>query len=449
MKKVSVLLAAAMFLALPMVASAGIVGDCVDCHTMHNSEQGAPVAMKGLTATDPATINAAGNMNLLRNDCIGCHAQDLAGDKIVTAVGGSLIPQVAHSDVSGNLAGGNFKALMDGTDRNGHNIVDFFAADADNAYAAPGDLRTHTFAPGDGTVGFTCAGAVGCHGTRSQMISGVTNPNNTINPLVGNTDGSDGADFWTFTQKRQGMAAITGAHHNNEGQTSRNPAQNVAGVHDGEKVAAGYRFIPGLKGFGNTVAPWQNNSATSHNEYYGSNAAITDLSGAAIGTGTGCNRCHVEGSSATGGSARMTFTSTLGVPNQSMSGFCITCHGNFHSSGGGDIASNGVSGAFLRHPSDHIIPNSGEYAAYTTYDETAPVARPVLATAVSGAVVPGTDMVMCLSCHVPHASEFEGMLRFDYGVMTAGDYPTITDAQNAGGCMACHTTKGVLPENRP
>jgi len=34
----------------------------------------------------------------------------------------------------------------------------------------------------------------------------------------------------------------------------------------------------------------------------------------------------------------------------SMSGFCSTCHGNFHSSGAsGDYVDNGVSGAFLRH----------------------------------------------------------------------------------------------------
>ena len=55
-----------------------------------------------------------------------------------------------------------------------------------------------------------------------------------------------------------------------------------------------------------------------------------------------------------------------------MSGFCSSCHGYFHSSGGGDYVDNGVSGAFLRHPSDWVIPNSGEYAGYTNFDHTLP-----------------------------------------------------------------------------
>ena len=105
---------------------------------------------------------------------------------------------------------------------------------------------------------------------------------------------------------------------------------------------------------------------------------------------------------------------------------------------------NGVSGAFLRHPSDYVIPNGTEYAAYTAYDLSAPVARPTLATASSGTVTPGTDMVMCLSCHVAHGSDQDYLLRFDYSTMTAGSGSDAT----TGGCLACHTTKGILPENR-
>jgi cytochrome c553 len=190
--------------------------------------------------------------------------------------------------------------------------------------------------------------------------------------------------------------------------------------------------------------------SSSHNEYFGVDGGID------VTTFTGCDRCHVphvgyDGSQ--GRSARFATESSLRIPNQSMSGFCSTCHGNFHSSGTTDLVTagyggtNGVSGAFLRHPSDYVIPNSGEYAAYTTYDITAPVARQTLA-ASSDLVAPGTDMVMCLSCHAAHGTEHDGMLRFDYEVMTAGFYGTIADAQAEGGCLACHTTKGVAPANR-
>jgi len=229
-------------------------------------------------------------------------------------------------------------------------------------------------------------------------------------------------------------------------------------AHDGAIVAAGYRFIPGLFGYGNTVDRWQNVNSTDHNEYYGSTAT-------AVGAGAGCGVCHQEGTAGTdalgnpvgGFSSRAATTSYLKVPNNSMSGFCATCHGVFHSMG----SENGTSGAFLRHPSDWVIPASGEYAAYTSYDITAPVARPTVYTAASGTVTPGTDMVMCLSCHEAHATQYDFMLRFNYGTYTgadglydgsgtmdAGAYGSIGAATAQGGCLACHTTKGVLPENR-
>jgi predicted CXXCH cytochrome family protein len=79
---------------------------------------------------------------------------------------------------------------------------------------------------------------------------------------------------------------------------------------------------------------------------------------------------------------------------------------------------------------------------------SAPVARPTLATASSGTVAPGTDMVMCLSCHDAHGSQYDYILKYDYTVMTAGAYGNIPAAQLVGGCLACHTEKGVLPANR-
>ena len=40
------------------------------------------------------------------------------------------------------------------------------------------------------------------------------------------------------------------------------------------------------------------------------------------------------------------------------------------------------------------------------------------------------------------------MLRFDYQAMTAGFYADVPTAQAEGGCLACHTAKGVAPQNR-
>jgi hypothetical protein len=414
---------------------------------MHNSEGGLPVAIvDGAVSADPI-------QNLLRLDCIACHANNpTGGTKLWTMSGGSVVPQVMHGS-SDDLAGGNFQFGGSGNTGKVHNVVDLFnqlggvwednagdPADTAEFGAPPGTAPAahyHGYSRSVFTVNFstpfdafTCAGARGCHGTRSQLLSGTTTDNGTANVYTG--------------VRRTGMAAISGAHHNNyDGDKSlaENYVQGDA-VHDGQRVADGYRFIPGLKGWGNETTRWENVSSAEHNEYYGSTAAF----------GSGCGTCHTTDSAGTGGNfgynSRAALGSTLKVPGNSMSGFCATCHGKFHSAGAGtDYVDNGVSGAFLRHPSDYIIPDMTEYSAYTAYDLSAPVARQTLA-ASSATVTPGTDMVMCLSCHEAHGSAYDYILRFDYATMEAGGFGSISAAQGAGGCLACHTTKGVLPSLR-
>jgi hypothetical protein len=432
MKKILVLAAAAL-VGLPVMASAQIVGQCADCHTMHNSELGAPVALKGFSTTPSATPN----QNLLRMDCIACHAQDPTGPSVVMATGGSAIPQVMHG--GDDLAAGNFAYISTdrstGNSRKGHNVTDLFDGGDDNggAYGSPpGMFRDSTHGPVFSASTpfdqFTCAGSVGCHGTRSQTVYGYT-------------DATSGV--WV-EQIRKGIAAISGAHHiNTEGL--KDPAQVAQGVHDGAKVAAGYRFIQGLKGLGNETPGdrWMNKDATSHNEYYGV---------AASAPGSSCAMCHVSASAGKyNTSSRIGEDSSILVVNQSMTGFCITCHGVFHSPGltvdglggsNGNGGPNGVSGAFLRHPSDFVLPDATtgkEYQFYTDYKVSALVARPNLTTIGDGSLVrPGVDMVMCLSCHQAHATPNDGMLRFDYAAQIAGA------GELGEGCLACHTTKGVI-----
>jgi hypothetical protein len=447
---------AALFVAAPAIAfaSGGLVGDCYDCHTMHNSEGGLPVVDAG---------GAEGLPNLLRHDCIQCHANDpTGGTKLWTMAGGSVVPQVAHGGGADDLAGGNFtNAMGAGNDRKGHNVIDLNPADGSNAgdpldtaeYGAPPGTAPaahyHGYSRSVFTVNFatpfdafTCAGARGCHGTRSQILEGST----------GDWDGNTAtANTFELAERRTGIAAVSGAHHASYdgAKDATNYPEDETAYHDGQKVADGYRFIPGLKGYGNETTRWENVSASEHNEYYGNNSGTFGL---APEPTSGCGICHVQGH-AGGVNSRAAFNSTLRVPGNSMSGFCATCHGKFHSSGaGGDYVENGVSGAFLRHPSDYVIPVTTEYGGYDTYDLSAPVARPTLYTAASDVVnQSGTvaeDMVMCLSCHEAHGTEYDYILRFDYTAMTAGGYADIPTATAEGGCLACHTTKGVLPENR-
>jgi hypothetical protein len=453
----SVILAGAvLFMGSPAMAAvtSGLIGDCVDCHTMHNSEQGRSVALVGTSSTPSDTPIA----NLLRMDCIACHADPTATTGVVDMGGGSKVPQVNHAGAaSEDLAGGNFAYITNGSARNGHNVADLLTPDTNGEDATglltpPGMYRgdtggTHAGAArftmdGGFLANFTCAGSGGCHGTRNQAVSADTNANTTSGEN-GNLTGEDGPDFYENVLRLTGIPAISGAHHNSYDGVKAGTMATVAAAHNGQYVADGYRFIPGLKGAGNTTSDadrWQNASSTSHNEYYGNPAASSS---------TSCGACHQDG--ATQLSSHVYDTSFMKVPNQSISGFCMTCHGNFHSVGSSTSA-NGTSGAFLRHPSDYVIPNSGEYSAYTTYNISAPVARPDL-TGLDGtdnSVNAGTDLVMCLSCHMAHASQYDAMLRFDYTAQQAGNAGSAgVDGQGLDdGCLACHTSKGILPQDR-
>jgi len=190
------------------------------------------------------------------------------------------------------------------------------------------------------------------------------------------------------------------AHHANDG-----PSGDYKLVTTAEQ--GWYRFLSGHQGGaghgveGGEDPDWQANS-TGHNEYLGK-----------VSNGG-------WGFSGNGGGGSLGNTTTA---------FCTGCHGRFH---GDQTGGN----AWIRHPSDGVIPNSGEYSAYTVYNPGVPVARETLPATLGETVVPGTDMVMCLSCHRPHGSEFSDILRWDYDTMIAGG-----GGADGTGCFVCHTNK--------
>lgn len=318
------------------------------------------------------------NENLTRGDCLGCHAQ--GGSSPTVVQGTSSIPQVLHTGAT-DLAGGNFGYITGAkgsgaADNKGHNIGTLTGVEGTLSSLPGGIVEAGHSSGANVPVGdFTCAGTNGCHGGRYP-------------------DGT-------------GPEGITGAHHKNQdGQL------NVA-----DETANSYRFLLGVQGF--ESGDWQENAtAGDHNEYYGLTAPIQLGCG-----GGGAVSCH-----GTGG---------VQPPDGTMSQFCATCHGNFHTLE--TSSSDGVGGVaaspFVRHPTDLALPAVGEYAAYTTYDLQAPVARTTVPAAASGSVAPGTDAVMCLSCHVAHASDYASMLRWDYDTMLAGG------GGASNGCFTCHTTK--------
>jgi predicted CXXCH cytochrome family protein len=360
-------------------AHAKVTGPCANCHTMHNSQAGSPMVEYGAGETWGSTEPQPA---LLRGTCLGCHGQ--GGSSKILTIGGSEIPQVYHTD-STDLAAGNFAYILGAkgsgaSDAKGHNVIDIVNDDS-VLDGPPGPVKQYWHENCVTDSNLTCAGDNGCHGYR-------------------------------YAGKGTGIPAIKGAHHGNEdGQCAT-----------ADTAANSYRFLFGVKGLENTTDKWQNKNAGSHNEYYGTTTPPK------LGCGGGEVHCHLAGG--------------VGPPNYSISGFCGTCHGNFHglTGGSGSGTSDGIgiggstSAPFQRHPSDIVIKNEGEYQLYTTYSVEAPVGRTTVPETASSGVSAGVDVVTCLSCHTAHASDYPDLLRWDYNTMFTG-------VGGSGGCFTCHAEK--------
>lgn len=373
-------------LVIPGAVYAVVTGECSNCHTMHNSQDGSEMATLG----EGLPWEASGPLpGLLRGDCLGCHGSGSVNSSGVDPSNGA--PQVYHTDGGAAvLAGGNFAYILGtlgsgASDTKGHNVVDLGDMD-DTLDGPPGPALASQH---DSIVAYdelTCAGENGCHGKRLP------------------TGGSN-------------LAALRGAHHRDVSGEINNPTADYNS----------YRFLWGVKGYENPG--WRNVGPANHNEYFGATSPPQyQITGSCYNTGG----CHQTVGSDT----------IIVAPQNTMSGFCATCHGEFHTIGGltgGAGTSTGIGddnqSPFVRHPTDVVLPSSGEYTGYSTYDINAPVARSVQPTGISS-TVGGTDVVMCLSCHMAHASDNQDMLRWDY-----------TNDCNAGtpdadcGCFTCHTTK--------
>ena len=206
--------------------------------------------------------------------------------------------------------------------------------------------------------------------------------------------------------------SCAGTHGCHGDRSVTNETTSMKGAHhadditiDGSTTGKSYRFLKGVLGLENNGSnPWQNKSFNDHNEYKGLTSPANDVSDTSPGA---------EGS---------------------MSGFCAECHEYYHGDDSNETGGN--ASPWIRHPTDISLPSSGEYATYTTYSIVAPVARASLPGTPSGTVTPsGTtdDIIMCLSCHGAHATNFYKLMRWDLS------NPSLLTALE--GCAVCHTSK--------
>lgn len=326
-------------------ACAKVTGHCANCHTMHNSQNGATVAVGGAGAA------------LTVSDCVGCHSSTTSAT--IIDLGESRIPIVYNTvEPAKPLAGGNFYWVVNSGNEYGHNVLGIAGKDGALLSGAPG-----------GVIG-------GCEDSCHVSLA------------IEQTDDPD------FGSGCEGCHLRPGHHADDTGPVIDSAAEGW------------YRFLSGhYSGKNYGVAgveddDWQFETTVKHNEYLGQPGDHTDIGRfAKIGANT-------------------------------MTAYCCGCHGNFH------IQENGT---WVRHPSDAVLPAGGEYQYYTAYNPLVPVARPGLTgfDGTSTSVTPGTDMVMCLSCHRPHGSPHPDILRWDYTAMNAGT----TGVAAGTGCFVCHTNK--------
>jgi len=319
-------------------------------------------------------------LNTGSDPCVACHSSGTSSTYY--DLGDCKVPVVLYTGGSAPtsyLAGGNFwwvSPTGGANDTKGHNV--FLGHDDDYLTAAPGSL-------------ITC-GTDACHANLSEPADvGMAELNGKYgcegchldvkHHADDHTNGGSGlVDTAAKGWYRFLSGHMSGSNHGVEGYED---GVWEAGLHDG--------------------SPHQ--GTTQHNEYLGN-----VVSG---GSGFSAN-------------------------GNTMTGFCTGCHGEFH-----DNQQSG--GGWIRHPSDAIIPNEREYqyAGGTThlYDPLSPVARPSLSDPPTNPdkVTPGTDMVMCLSCHRPHGSPYPDLLRWDYTQQIANSDPA--EGTLDQGCFYCHTEK--------
>ena len=260
-----ILVCAAMVAVFSGTAIAVITGQCSNCHTMHNSQNGVTEVEIYSDGSLNQTDNTA-QSQLLKASCIACHTGASSETGATNSHGAPIVLHTSASLKDGNnqggnhtLAGGDFYWVADklgATDSKGHNVVGINGVDKAidqtppgwDADATPGILGDGKIAESGWNSQLTCAGTYGCHGDHSEA-----DPD----------------------------AAISGAHHSNTGGTSTQ-ASNPSTIGDS------YRFLGGINGLEDSE--WNFSETDSqHNEYYGAvNADYTDKRTISYS----CAQCH-------------------------------------------------------------------------------------------------------------------------------------------------------------
>ncbi|NPA39514.1 MAG: cytochrome c3 family protein [Thermodesulfobacteria bacterium] len=240
------LLCLMVFFIFKIPSGFSISGPCSECHTMHNSQNGQPVAENG-SSTQPFRALTIG-------DCVFCHTGTNTGTNNIPYVNSNTQPTYTFGGARNTLAGGNFYWVQS-DDTKGHNVVGIAGVDSNIGLVPPGyDPSNYPeftkYRPSTWDHQLTCAGNFGCHGKFDANDPSLNDP----------------------------FKAISGAHHKNIVRTN--------GTAPATEVWNSYRFLWGIKG---TEDPNYelNPDTTHHNGYYASTSPTDPASINYL-----CGECH-------------------------------------------------------------------------------------------------------------------------------------------------------------
>ncbi len=401
---------------------------CADCHTIHNSEDGAAVSYAYSGANGPyQALLYRGDFTDL---CLSCHKQ--GQNTSATAA----LPSVANTGWTAPIV-----MTLDG-------VVPA------NTAMPSGDFYYSNLDPKKGHNPAYTEGAVGS-GTATSLFM-------QADPVLGdNPPGGilDGTTEWSC--------------HSCHGMHSRFSSSYTAWRQVKRKVN-GHVVSGDVTGFGVETATGNKGATEAGFEPIKSNSR-----GDVIGT----NYLNVrpDGNPLEGADLFQTESDVnKNVYRGGFSSFCSACHGDFHGGNGETRTVNNtntrIGGAWLRHPTNIKMNEAGSkygigtYTKQVTnaqstnpnpvgYDWRYPLIQPdddftvsVTAAAMTDPLTAiGDDRLSCLTCHKAHATQYDNMTRWDAqghaflqngaddmnGVPSNGDNP-------AYGCGKCHQKGGAV-----
>ncbi len=230
------------------------------------------------------------------------------------------------------------------------------------------------------TAGGTFNATIANSDAKKHNVVEISDPEGTLTVVPGVATGSRGSNITNINQQFS-CAGATGCHGRTDtGITGSHHAQN-----------AGYRFLRIGNGAGTLVL------------------------------GKGSPNRERGGATATNHNVYSADT-TAGI-----SRFCAECHGVFHT----DTISNG---AFIRHPTDNLIPSTWNVTVDYNNNPFAFTGTEYNNASTNTAYTTNGARVACVSCHRAHGSAYDDILRFDYATQVAGGGNTV-------GCLGCHSAQ--------